>query len=178
MNISSKIENPITLIGHSFFDKWEIKNINGLGINNLGINGATASSYMNNILSKISFQSLGKYIFIMFGTNEIIYENNPLIISKEINECIEKIREYNPDKIFFINISNVFGYIDRNNELIDECNKVFMENIKADEVISTDFLNDEFGWLNSKYTYDGLHLNEVGYKLLEKKLIEVLKYDV
>lgn len=178
LNISSKIENPITLIGHSFFDKWEIENINGLGVNNLGVNGATASSYMNNVLNKISFHSLGKYIFIMFGTNEIIYENNPLKISKEINECIKKVREYNPSKVFFINISNVFGYIDRSNELIDECKNVFMENIQADEIISTDFLNDEFGWLNYKYTYDGLHLNEDGYKMLEKKMIEVLKYDV
>lgn len=37
--------------------------------------------------------------------------------------------------------------------------------------IDTDKLNDDWGNLKSDYTYDGLHLNEKGYKIL-KQIIE------
>ena len=76
---------------------------------------------------------------------------------------IKEIRKYDVDKIFFINIPNVNGYIDRDNSFINECYDIFKTEIMADKIISLKNLNDEFGWLNLEYTFDGLHLNENGY---------------
>ena len=163
-NYNVEIKNPITLIGNSFFDKWNIENICGMKVNNLGINGSTAELYKREVLDNCAFKNLGDYVIVMFGTNEIVYEHNINIIIDEINECLTKIYSFNPKKVFFINISNVYGYINRNNEFINECRKEFDIHIKADKIISTEGLNDEFGWLNKDYTYDGLHLNEKAMK--------------
>lgn len=43
-------------------------------------------------------------------------------------------------KVFFINISNVNGRVDRNNDFIDKCEKVFRTDIEADKIISTKLL--------------------------------------
>ena len=153
----------ITLIGHSFFDKWIIDRICGLKVNNLGINGSTAESFYNEFLNKTKISYLGKYVIVMFGTNEIIYEKDINNIVFQINKVIKEIRKYDVDKIFFLNIPNVNGYIDRDNSFINECYDIFKTEIMADKIISLKNLNDEFGWLNLEYTFDGLHLNENGY---------------
>lgn len=172
--LNYEIKYPITLIGHSFFDKWNIDSILGMKVNNLGINGSTAKLYLQNVLNKSDWRWLGDYVIVMFGANEIVYTDNILKICDEINTCIKKIQSYFPKKIFFINISNVYGYLNRDNELINECKKIFDKKIISDKIISTDVLNDRFGWLNKDYTYDGLHLNEKGYT----KLLEIIEGEI
>lgn len=172
--LNYEIKCPITLIGHSFFDKWNIDSILGMKVNNLGINGSTAKLYLQNVLNKSDWRWLGDYVIVMFGANEIVYTDNILKICDEINTCIKKIQSYFPKKIFFINISNVYGYVNRDNELINECKKIFDKKIISDKIISTDVLNDRFGWLNKDYTYDGLHLNEKGYT----KLLEIIEGEI
>lgn len=172
--LNYEIKYPITLIGHSFFDKWNIDSILGMKVNNLGINGSTARLYLQNVLNKSDWRWLGDYVIVMFGANEIVYTDNILKICDEINTCIKKIQSYFPKKIFFINISNVYGYVNRDNELINKCKKIFDKKIISDKIISTDLLNDRFGWLNKDYTYDGLHLNENGYT----KLLEIIEGEI
>lgn len=163
---TKEIKYPITLIGHSFFDKWNINKICNMEVNNLGINGCTAQLYYDEILNKRKFQSLGEYIIVMFGINEIVFENDIKEITNQINKIIECIKKMNVKKIFFINIANVNGKIDCDNNFINECQTEFLKYICADKIISTKLLNDEFGWLNKEYTYDGLHLNDKGYDIL------------
>ena len=162
----NNINNPITLIGHSFFDKWNIKTINNKHVNNWGISGCTAQLYKKFILEKCSFELLDKTVIVMFGTNEIIFESNVSKIIEEINLCIKKIYSLGAKKVLFINITNVNGRIERENYFINYCKSEFSKHIKVDKIISTDKLNDEFGWLNKDYTYDGLHLNNKGYDIL------------
>lgn len=165
-NLKNNINNPITLIGHSFFDKWDIKTICNKGVNNWGINGCTAQLCKKFILDKCSFELLDKIVIVMFGTNEIIFESNISKIIEEINDCIKKIYFLGAKKVYFINITNVNGCIDRDNYFINSCKSEFSKYIKANKIILTDRLNDEFGWLNKDYTYDGLHLNDKGYDIL------------
>lgn len=172
--LNYEIKYPITLIGHSFFDKWNIDSILGMKVNNLGINGSTAKLYLQNVLNKSNWKWLGDYVIIMFGTNEIIFERNIDNIIFDINKLIQYIRLFYPKKIFFVNISNVNGRIDRDNNFINQCEKIFSTNIIADKIIATKNLNDKFGWLNKDYTYDGLHLNEKGYT----KLLEIIEGEI
>lgn len=172
--LNYEIKYPITLIGHTFFDKWNIDSILGVKVNNLGINGSTAKLYLQNVLNKSNWKWLGDYVIIMFGTNEIIFERNIDNIIFDINKLIQYIRLFYPKKIFFVNISNVNGRIDRDNNFINQCEKIFSTNIIADKIIATKNLNDKFGWLNKDYTYDGLHLNEKGYT----KLLEIIEGEI
>lgn len=173
-----KINNPITLIGHSYFDKWDVDQILNIGVNNLGVNGSTAELYLENILNVSNWESLGDYVLLMFGTNEIVYEKSVDKIINQINLCIRKIREYKPKKIIFLNITNVYGIINRDNNYINECKVRFKNELCVDRVISLDELNDSFGWLNSKYTSDGLHLNKDGYEKFKNIIEEGIKNEI
>ncbi|WP_050635354.1 cytidylyltransferase domain-containing protein [Candidatus Stoquefichus sp. SB1] len=172
------VKHPITLIGNSFFDNWNVEKICNKKVNNWGIKNATSKLYLKYFLNDISFDELGEYILVMFGINELLCGNSINDTVSSINHCIEKIRTYHPHKIIFVNMLNVNGRIDIGNELVNECKQCFSKSIKADKIIQTDDLNDEFGWLNKDYTDDGLYLNAKGYdfllSIIEKEILNNL----
>ena len=185
-NIENRIEEKkekfsetkdITLIGHSILDNWNIENFGKYSVNNLGIRGISTIQYNNMILNKNMISKLGKYVFLMAGTNDIVIKN----WKKEdtllwINETLSKINKLNKDcKIFFIEVPKVISRADRNNKIIEELNTYLKKELK-DKVyyISLKDLEDKFGNLNLEYTYDGLHFNDKGYS----KLVEILEKEI
>ena len=186
-NIENRIEEKkerfskvgdITLIGHSIFDNWNIENFQGYGINNLGIRGINTTQYNDMILKKGLINNLGKYVFLMAGTNDIVINN----WKKEdtllwIEESIKHIKNINQDtKIFFLEVPKVISRADRNNKIIEELNIYLKDSLENKiEYISLDKLNDKFGNLKLEYTYDGLHFNEEGYQKLTEILQEEIK---
>ena len=185
-NIENRIEEKkekfsetkdITLIGHSILDNWNIENFGKYSVNNLGIRGISTIQYNNMILNKNMISKLGKYVFLMAGTNDIVIKN----WKKEdtllwINETLSKINKLNKDcKIFFIEVPKVISRADRNNKVIEELNTYLKKELK-DKVhyISLKDLEDKFGNLKLEYTYDGLHFNDKGYR----KLVEILEKEI
>ena len=185
-NIENRIEEKkerfsetkdITLIGHSILDNWNIENFGKYSVNNLGIRGISTIQYNNMILNKNMISKLGKYVFLMAGTNDIVIKN----WKKEdtllwINETLSKINKLNKEcKIFFIEVPKVISRADRNNKVIEELNTYLKKELK-DKVhyISLKDLEDKFGNLNLEYTYDGLHFNDKGYS----KLVEILEKEI
>ncbi|MFK21389.1 acylneuraminate cytidylyltransferase, partial [Salmonella enterica] len=65
---------PITLIGHSIFDYWDIDSLCGLKVNNLGIAGIDSEKYYRYILEKKLITSVGDYVVLISGTNDIVLE--------------------------------------------------------------------------------------------------------
>ena len=110
----------------------------------------------------------------MTGTNDIIHENlkNENILDN-INSLIEKLLLINEKaKIYFIEVPSVISRIDIKKEDIFKLNEYLKNNlderIKYIEV--NEDMTDDFKNLKLEYTYDGLHFNEEGYKILEKIL--------
>lgn len=172
----NKVED-ITLIGHSIFDNWGIEMFQGYKVNNLGIRGINTIQYNNMIFEKELIKNIGKYVFLMAGTNDIVINN----WKKEdtllwINESIRYIEEMNRNtKIFFIEVPKVISRADRNNKIIEELNTYLKDNLESRiEYISLEKLEDKFGNLKLEYTYDGLHFNEKGYQ----KLLEILQEEI
>lgn len=172
----NKVED-ITLIGHSIFDNWGIEMFQGYKVNNLGIRGINTIQYNNMIFEKELIKNIGKYVFLMAGTNDIVINN----WKKEdtllwINESIRYIEEMNRNtKIFFLEVPKVISRADRNNKIIEELNTYLKDNLESRiEYISLEKLEDKFGNLKLEYTYDGLHFNEKGYQ----KLIEILQEEI
>ena len=172
----NKVED-ITLIGHSIFDNWGIEMFQGYKVNNLGIRGINTIQYNNMIFEKELIKNIGKYVFLMAGTNDIVINN----WKKEdtllwINERIRYIEEMNRNtKIFFLEVPKVISRADRNNKIIEELNTYLKDNLESRiEYISLEKLEDKFGNLKLEYTYDGLHFNEKGYQ----KLLEILQEEI
>lgn len=166
---------PMTLIGHSIFDYWEISKLNEYEVNNLGIAGISTKEYINLILKKDLIKSLGKKIILFSGTNDMVIEG----WKKEdtlnwINETISILKSIKKDmEIYFIEVPRVLSRMDRANKVIIELNNYLRDNLSKDIKfieLGQDF-QDKFGNLKIEFTSDGLHFNENGYKKL-KEIVE------
>ena len=110
----------------------------------------------------------------MTGTNDIVDKSlNFEDILNNINRLIESLLKINKNtKIYFIEIPSIAFRMDRNKEEIFRLNEYLKNNldgrIKYIEV--NEDMTDDFKNLKLEYTYDGLHFNEEGYKILEKIL--------
>ena len=164
----------ITLIGNSLFDNWKIEKLNNNSVANLGIAGISTKQYQEYILDENKIKYIANKTLIMTGTNDIIDESlNFEAILNNINKLIESLLKINKDtKIYFIEIPSIAFRMDRNKEEIFKLNEYLKNNL--DESIKyievNKYMTDDFKNLKLEYTYDGLHFNEEGYKILEKIL--------
>ena len=167
-------KKDITLIGNSLFDNWKIEKLNNNLVANLGIAGISTKQYQEYILNENKIKNIANKTVIMTGTNDIIdkslnFEN----ILNNINKLIESLLKINKNtKIYFIEIPSIAFRMDRNKEEIFNLNEYLKSNL--DESIKyievNKYMTDDFKNLKLEYTYDGLHFNEEGYKVLEKIL--------
>ena len=164
----------ITLIGNSLFDNWKIEKLNNNSVVNLGIAGISTKQYQEYILDENKIKHIANKTIIMTGTNDIVDKSlNFEDILNNINKLIESLLKINKNtKIYFIEVPSIAFRMDRNKEEIFKLNEYLKNNldesikyIKVNEDMTDDFKN-----LKLEYTYDGLHFNEEGYKILEKIL--------
>ena len=164
----------ITLIGNSLFDNWRIEKLNNNSVVNLGIAGISTKQYQEYILNENKIKYIANKTIIMTGTNDIVDKSlNFEDILNNINKLIESLLKINKNtKIYFIEIPSIAFRMDRNKEEIFKLNEYLKNNfdesikyIKVNENMTDDFKN-----LKLEYTYDGLHFNEEGYKILGKIL--------
>ena len=164
----------ITLIGNSLFDNWRIEKLNNNSVVNLGIAGISTKQYQKYILDENKIKYIANKTVIMTGTNDIVDKSLSFEgILNNINKLIEDLLKINKDtKIYFIEIPSIAFRMDRNKEEIFKLNEYLKNNL--DESIKyievNKYMTDDFKNLKLEYTYDGLHFNEEGYKILEKIL--------
>ena len=167
-------KKDITLIGNSLFDNWEIEKLNDNSVVNLGIAGISTKQYQKYILNENKIKYIANKTLIMTGTNDIIHEKlKKEDILENINSLVEKLLLINKKaKIYFIEIPSIISRIDIKKEDIFRLNEYLKNNL--DESIKyievNKYMTDDFKNLKLEYTYDGLHFNEEGYKVLEKIL--------
>ncbi|WP_336018154.1 cytidylyltransferase domain-containing protein [Fusobacterium polymorphum] len=164
----------ITLIGNSLFDNWKIEKLNNNSVANLGIAGISTKQYQEYILDENKIKYIANKTVIMTGTNDIVDKSLSFEdILNNINKLIEDLLKINKDtKVYFIEIPSIAFRMDRNKEEIFKLNEYLKNNL--DESIKyievNKYMTDDFKNLKLEYTYDGLHFNEEGYKILEKIL--------
>ena len=164
----------ITLIGNSLFDNWKIEKLNNNSVANLGIAGISTKQYQEYILNENKIKHIANKTVIMTGTNDIVDKSlNFEDILNNINKLIESLLKINKNtKIYFIEIPSIAFRMDRNKEEIFKLNEYLKNNL--DESIKyievNKYMTDDFKNLKLEYTYDGLHFNEEGYKILKKIL--------
>ncbi|MCZ9168628.1 cytidylyltransferase domain-containing protein [Escherichia albertii] len=172
---------PITLIGHSIFDYWDIEYLNGKIVNNLGIAGINSEQYYTLILESGLIKSIGDIILLMTGTNDLLDENwTPNYTLYWINKTIQFILNNNHNAhIYFLATPPIRDRIDRSNSAITRLNKSLEENIKYNSCVTwvpfSDDFYDEFGYLKIEFTNDGVHFNKNAYQYLEKYIQGIIK---
>ena len=169
-------EPSICFVGHSQLDQWPVQEISGYKVRNCGISGISSFEYYEKILSKNMLNCNADIFLVMHGTNDIVWDYSTEEIVRSIRRTIEYIRENNSKSpIFFVSCLHVNGRLDRNNDRIDELNRSLKYALSNSVFwIDTSFMNDEFGNLDIKFTQDGLHINDLGYITLLKKIQEIM----
>ena len=164
----------ITLIGNSLFDNWKIEKLNNNSVTNLGIAGISTKQYQEYILNQNKIKHIANKTIIMTGTNDIVDKSlNFEDILNNINKLIESLLRINKDtKIYFIEIPSIAFRMDRNKEEIFKLNEYLKNNLekRVKYIEVNKYMTDDFKNLKLEFTYDGLHFNEEGYKILEKIL--------
>ena len=167
-------KKDITLIGNSLFDNWEIEKLNDNSVVNLGIAGISTKQYQKYILNENKIKYIANKTLIMTGTNDIIHEKlKKEDILENINNLVEKLLLINEKaKIYFIEIPSIISRIDIKKEDIFKFNEYLKDNLNETikYIEENKYMTDDFKNLKLEYTYDGLHFNEEGYKILEKIL--------
>ncbi|HHQ4598749.1 TPA: GDSL-type esterase/lipase family protein, partial [Aeromonas veronii] len=176
-----KTTAPITLIGHSLFDHWDVTRINNLPVNNFGIAGISTKEYLDLVINKNFIQRVGDKVILFAGTNDIVIENwHPESTYGWVLELVRHLSLLNSNiKVFLLSTPPVRGRIDRNNSSILQLNQYLADKVKTMSHVQWVELSsafyDEFGNLPAKFTYDGLHFTSEAYQQLEIELSELLK---
>ncbi|WGE63015.1 GDSL-type esterase/lipase family protein [Actinobacillus equuli subsp. haemolyticus] len=172
-----KQAKPITLIGHSILDQWNIQTLRGLEVNNLGISGINTEQYLSLILHHSLIQNLGEKVILMLGTNDIVYPNwTKEKVAQNIQAVIQQLKRINPAvEIYFLEITPIALRVDRNNTEIKALNMHLKQYLR--EIIwvgLAEQFSDQYQKLDLAYSHDGLHLNAKGYEklaaILEKEI--------
>ncbi|MBJ8776072.1 acylneuraminate cytidylyltransferase [Citrobacter freundii] len=172
---------PITLIGHSIFDYWNVNYLCGMKVNNLGIAGIDSEKYYRYIIEENKITDIGDFVLLISGTNDIVNEGwNTEYTIAWTKKLIDRLKSINHNvTIFLLAVPPVLGRIDRSNNIINKLNLAMEEYFSTlDNVIWTPLSSsfyDGFGNLNKEYTYDGLHFTPQAYKQLENDISSILK---
>lgn len=184
IEVTKKLDNNYVFVGDSITYMYNLKKYYGdMPVVNSGGDGNTTSDILNDIENRIYRYNPSK-IFILIGTNDIIYGKNEKEIVQNIEKIIKKIKQNRPsceiylESIYPINSSsnekiNINMVKNRTNEIIRKIN-IGLEDISKELDITYinmyDELIDEDGNLKLEYTTEGLHMTDDGYKVITKVL--------
>lgn len=178
-------KNQIVLLGDSMINYWDTsKFFDNDNIINRGIPGDTTKGVLKRLHQIIEIEP--SVVIMSIGTNDIALINDSienivkriLSIKFEIEEKLPKTKVYilSSTPVLKNNkISNLNYILNRDNDIIDEINSELALFTKIIDVNS--YLKDVNNDLKLEYTYDGIHLNEIGYtkysEIVAKKIEEL-----
>ncbi len=182
-------ENYVFL-GDSITDFYDLETYYGdLPVVNSGISGNQYKDLLNNLETRVYAYNPTK-IFILIGTNDIAFTDitDEELVDKIIEICdeIHKVKEKAEiyvESIYPVNKTTNNDIVDldmvtvRENDRIKEINKLLKEKVEENKynyINMYDLLKDEDDNLKLDYTVDGLHISDQGYKVITKKIKEII----
>lgn len=177
LNKSCCLENQIVLAGDSIteifnmdlFNHYMLEN--NIHIYNRGISGDTSDRFLERFEETV-LDLKPKCLVILIGTNDLTLIDDVEYVFNNIKECVIHASSL-CEKIIIESVFPVDYKQVKKNKRIKELNEKLKSlcsgNIEYLDLY-TDLL-DSKGGFNTKYTYDGLHPNAQGFKLIADKLI-------
>ena len=186
-NIKIEKDDDILFLGDSITDYYDLNKYYGIPIVNSGVSGWTTDDILEHLDEKV-YKYNPKKLFLLIGTNDIQKGKNIDYIIDNIKKIVSKIKykkkktQIYIESIYPINNTNnekinnsVVGI--RNNDFIIKLNKKLSDYCKNNEIVYInmyDKLIDENGNLKLKYTKEGLHISDDGYKLITHELLNYI----
>lgn len=160
--------NAIVFVGDSLTDNYEWNELfENYNIQNRGISGDTTAGVLDRIESIANQKPYS--VFIMIGINDFRNGMSSDYVFNKYKEIIDKINNISPNTNIFIesdlpvNIEMANHYYNTNDIIMlnEKLSEIKSDNVKYLDIF--DLLKTEDNQLDEKYTYDGVHLNTLGY---------------
>ncbi|OED59280.1 GDSL-type esterase/lipase family protein [Acholeplasma laidlawii] len=188
-NRVNSFNQDVIFIGDSMIEFFNLKRyLPTLNALNRGVAGATTKLILDNldiILGKINPKS----IFISIGSNDLVLlEYSVFNTFNSITKVLEMLSLRFPSaKLYYLSTTPVVStnhplykkiYIGgRTNGELKSINYKVMNYARSNDITyihQFDDLLDTEGYLNTNYTYDGIHLNPKGYEVYAKNILNNL----
>lgn len=170
---SKAANSKLVFLGDGITEQYDLKKYYSLYSNkfNRGIAGDTTFTLQDRLI--VSLLNVRPVVCVLLiGTNNI---NSAL---KNYEEILQEIKDKSPQtKMIIQSIYPTAGEYHKRNKKIVEVNeeiKKLAQKYGYDYADVYSVLKDEKGELNSKYTTDGLHLNNDGYKAVTSVLTPII----
>lgn len=176
-------ENSFVFLGDSMIDYFKTDEYyENTNIVNRGIAGDTAAGILNRLDQIIKIKP--SVVILATGSNDYTRYNDDIdtIVKKILKIKYELESNVEGVKVYVLSLTPVLRnheitnnvYMQtRNNDIIDEINDELSLYTKLIDVNS--YLKDEDNNLRLAYTYDGLHLNKLGYDVYGKVIADEIK---
>lgn len=179
-------DKKIVFIGDSITQCFDLKkHFPSFNIINEGLSGNTTIDILSRLDDSL-FKHQPDVVFLLIGTNDLeltsltadeIIFNIKLIINL-IKQQLKEVDLY-VQSIYPVDYNiKPFSVGKRKNKDIIYINNA-IKNIKDITYIDMHkMLKDDSGKLNKLYTYDGLHMSELGYEVIKEHLMKYLKRSI
>lgn len=177
-------ENEIIFLGNSITDGGDW---NALFPEVNAINRGISGDVTDGILARIEEVTVSQpeKVFLLIGTNDLARGKSVDYVAKNIEKIVDTIKEQSPQTSIYVqsvlpvnpDVGKKFSGHKRNVQKILDLNTK-LERITSEK--SVNYINihkpfsDKKGHLKAKFTHDGLHLNEKGYKRWKKVLMKLV----
>lgn len=185
LKINEIVNKNYVFLGDSITDFYDLDNYfdNKYSIVNSGMNGNRVDDILKNMNDSV-YRYNPSDVVILIGINDILYKNSSTNeVTKKIEKLTKQIKKHNP--YCNIYIQSIYPTNDKwkkehNDSVPDESilkekilkiNKNIKKYCKENKITYInvhDSLVNKDGYLDNKYTNDGLHPNEKGYEIITK----------
>lgn len=139
------------------------------GAINRGIGGDTSAGLLKRIPAVVGLKP--KAVFLMIGANDFARGIRPTETAANVKSTISVIREFSPDTLIYVESLTPTRW-NRRNLFASEVNTMLQSLADGKKTFYIDtyapFLEGDL--LNSRYSFDGLHLNGAGFMLWKRLL--------
>ncbi|MCI1945386.1 GDSL-type esterase/lipase family protein [Clostridium luticellarii] len=166
LNINS---GDIVFLGDSLTNRSQWQELfNNPHIKNRGIDGDTTSGILNR-LNTIT-RGHPKKIFLMIGINDLLHKQDTAYILSNYEKILNKIRTDSPDTIVYTESILPNNNIKSNRDVKFLNNE--LQKLSSSKIIYIDLFDRfvKYDKLPGEYTYDGTHLNGLGYSIWKHEI--------
>ena len=170
-------KNDVVFLGNSITEKagdWA-KRVNNPKVKNRGIAGDTTDGVIAR-LGEITY-SQPKQVFILIGINDLFRDDmSSEMVFNNIIKIVNKINQASPNTKIYVH-TILPTTTEKIREKIQQTNALLI-NSQSKQPYELVLLHDEFAneqdLMNMDLSDDGVHLNEKGYKIWEKIVINLI----
>lgn len=166
----------VSLVGDSLLALWEVSQLAGRQVQNVAIQGIISPQYQTFVLHGKKELQLSPVALVSLGRSDLRRSEDIDAIASSIECVIADLRE-RPEvkRILLLECLPTLFRVDCHNAPIHLLNERLGRISGVEFVELGDAFTNQYGKLDHRYTYDGFHLNSLGYELLSEQLSPLLR---